>query len=270
MNAEFAKCTNQVGVAVGGQKSVYSANHPTFGKVVLKEGSFSSASSLERIRREIEAFKAINSIYYPKHYFFEIDLINNKFYIIEEYIEGNTLTKSTALFTDIDSIIKLLSQLINALTIIWEMNIVHRDLKPDNIIIRPDLTPCILDLGIARFLDQDSLTRSFFSMGPCTPIYASPEQLLNQKNNIDKRTDFFALGIIILQIYLGYHPFDPTFIGNSSSIPENILNGHYVKPDVKPEGGADFNIFVNTLLAQQPYRRFRTVEILKNSLNKLI
>jgi serine/threonine-protein kinase len=35
-------------------------------------------------------------------------------------------------------------------------------------------------------------------MGPCTPLYASPEQLRNEKSMIDPRTDFYALGIIAL------------------------------------------------------------------------
>lgn len=70
--------------------------------------------------------------------------------------------------------------------------------------------PCIIDLGIARFLDLESLTRTISPMGPCTPIYAAPEQLTNNKALIDPRTDFFGLGIIALELYLGVYPLTQT------------------------------------------------------------
>ena len=65
-------------------------------------------------------------------------------------------------------------------------------------------------------------------MGPCTPVYAAPEQLSNNKSIIDARTDFFALGIIALELYLGVHPFDPSFVGNQYSIVENILQNKFI------------------------------------------
>jgi serine/threonine-protein kinase len=52
--------------------------------------------------------------------------------------------------------------------------------------------------------------------------YASPEQLTNNKNLIDPRTDFFELGIITLELFLGVHPYDPNYVGNHFSIVENI------------------------------------------------
>ena len=113
-------------------------------------------------------------------------------------------------------------------SVIWDKNIVHRDLKPENIIIRPNGMPCIIDLGIAGFLDLESLTKTISPMGPCTPIYAAPEQLTNNKNIIDPRTDFYGLGIIALELYLGVHPFDSTYVGNQYSIVENIMQNKYV------------------------------------------
>lgn len=63
-----------------------------------------------------------------------------------------------------EAIFQLMSHLIEGLSIIWDKGIVHRDLKPENIIIREDGKPCIIDLGIARFLDQESLTNTLAPM----------------------------------------------------------------------------------------------------------
>lgn len=81
----------------------------------------------------------------------------------------------------------MFGSLVEGLSIIWDKNIVHRDLKPENIIIRPDGMPCIIDLGIARFLDLESLTRTISPMKWQPPIYAAPEQLTNNKALIDPK-----------------------------------------------------------------------------------
>ena len=143
-----------------------------------------------------------------------------------------------------------------------DKNIVHRDLKPENIIIRPDGMPCIIDLGIARFLDLESLTKTISPMGPCTPIYAAPEQLSNNKNLIDPRTDFFGLGIIALELYLGVHPFDPVFVGNNYSIVENIMQNKYIveTSSVKPYDA--ITEIAKKTLQTQPYNRFRNYRML--------
>ena len=51
------------------------------------------------------------------------------------------------------------------------------------------------------------MTNTIQASGPCTPIYASPEQLANKKQSIDIRTDFYSLAIIISELIIGEHPF---------------------------------------------------------------
>lgn len=87
--------------------------------------------------------------------------------------------------------------------------LVHRDIKPANIMFRSndDTQPVLTDFGIVRMLDQPTLTHAFMPMGPGTPAYAAPEQLNNEKDLIDWRTDQFGLGIVMAECLLGYHPF---------------------------------------------------------------
>lgn len=278
-------CTIIRELAEGGQKKVYLANHPEVGDVVVKKGLFKSFHSLERIRREVELLHTLKSEFYPKQYHFNIDVTANEFVIIEEYIEGQVLRDCIHDFKDVNKIFIFLNHLIDGLSIIWDKNIVHRDLKPENIIIRSNGLPCIIDLGIARFLDLESLTKTISPIGPCTPIYASPEQLTNQKGLINPRTDFFAIGIIALELYLGVHPFDPNVVGNNittqqnildrsvnvnTDILDNIVQNKYVVETNNVPANQYLSIFANKTIQTQPYRRFRNHKILKDFIAKYI
>jgi len=251
-------------ISRGGQKIVYLAEHPSEGKVVIKKGEIKSFTSLERIKREVELLSELSSEYYPKQFQFNVDIKSKKFEIVEEFIEGKTLRESVSEFRNLSDIFNLLFALCTGLKIIWDENIVHRDLKPENIIIRPDKTPCIIDLGIARFLDLEALTKTISPMGPCTPVYAAPEQLANRKELIDPRTDFFALGIISLELYLGEHPFDPNLNGNLYSIVENISDLNFVTYSDKILESDNMTEFAKNTLCEQPYQRFRNHNMISN------
>jgi eukaryotic-like serine/threonine-protein kinase len=246
----------------GGQKNVQLAKHPTAGLVVIKRGAIKSFTSLERIKREVELLSELKSEFYPQQHHFNIDVKTKEFEIVEDYIEGKTLRDCMADFKEPKAIFKLLHSLVEGLSIIWERNIVHRDLKPENIIIRPTGMPCIIDLGIARFLDLESLTKTISPMGPCTPIYASPEQLTNNKNAIDPRTDFFGLGIIALELYLGVHPYDQNYVGNHYSIVENIMQNKYTLETGAIKRNESIAALAEQTLQIQPYQRFRNHEML--------
>lgn len=151
-----------------------------------------------------------------------------------------------------------------------DKNIVHRDLKPENIIIRPSGIPCIIDLGIARFIDLESLTKTISPIGPCTPPYAAPEQLTNNKSSIDPRTDFFGLGIIALELFLGIHPFDPAVVGNHFSIVENIMQNKYVVETTLVSSYGALIEFAKGTLQIQPYNRFRNYKMLNAFIAKNI
>lgn len=266
----ITNCTIIKDLPSGGQKNVQLAEHTTEGKVVIKRGAIKSFTSLERIKREVELLSELNSEFYPQQYHFNIEVKSKQFEIIESYIEGKTLRDSMSEFKEPKQIFRLLSSLVEGLSVIWDKNVVHRDLKPENIIIRPTGIPCIIDLGIARFIDLESLTKTISPIGPCTPIYAAPEQLNNNKYRIDPRTDFFGLGIITLELYLGVHPFDPNIVGNQYSIIENILQNKYVLSTETVEKNVALSEFANRTLRTQPYQRFRNYRQLNDFISKQV
>ena len=243
-------------IKTGGQKTVYKINHNKYGDVVLKIGYLNSSTKIDRISREVRILEDIDSYYYPKQYEFYLHT-NDIFVIIEEYILSRSLSSCMSEINSANDVVDLLYYLIIALDILWMRNIIHRDIKPDNILIRPNGIPVIIDLGIARLLDLDSLTKSLAARGPCTPIYASPEQLWNRKSYISHRTDQFCIGIVIAQLLLnGKHPFDPKIVGEGDNIVENILNDKYAKKILSSKvNNILFNI-LSRLLKHEPYERY--------------
>lgn len=258
----LSQCSNRRELKKGGQKTVYFAEHPLYGQVAIKIGNYASSTSLERITREVQLLRSLNSEYFPKNYEFLVDPTQKQFLIVEEFLNCVPLSEAASRFDNEIRIISFLRHIINGMSMVWNQRIVHRDLKPDNILITDGLRPRIIDFGIARFLDKVSLTRTIAPMGPATLRYAAPEQLWNRKTEIDMRTDFFILGIIILELHLGFHPFHPERVQNDQPIPQNIITGTYVIPSTQTPTSPEFEYLIKRLLQTEPYLRFRNYQVL--------
>jgi len=77
-----------------------------------------------------------------------------------------------------------------------ERLIVHCDLKPDNVLVRPDGMPQLLDFGIARLLSEDD-----GGLQPFTPGYASPEQIAGRP--LTTASDVWSLGVLLYELVTG-------------------------------------------------------------------
>ena len=145
---------------------------------------------------------SLRSRYYPKlHYNDTIshqpgtgDPLPHKIFLsIEERVDALPLNMCPSQFSTESKVSKLLLDLVEGLDLLWSRpeKIVHRDLKPTNILVRQDESIIIIDLGIVREEGMPGLTHDDAPYGPCTPLYASPEQASNDKRNISFKSDFF-------------------------------------------------------------------------------
>ena len=121
--------------------------------------------------------------------------------VLEEYIEGDTLDflLREALFTQ-EETRKIARQLCRALWVLHSLGAVHRDVKPENVILRGD-EAVLIDFDAARLHKEEgeSDTQILGTAG-----FAAPEQYgLSQT---DRRTDIYALGILINVMLTGQHP----------------------------------------------------------------
>lgn len=197
----------------GGQKIVFSATHKSYGSVVVKFMITDDPSKISRAEREVLAISQIidKCSNIPKIFEHSQCTLHGDTYfvMVEEKIEGDTLeqiinSKQTLALKDA---VLLLETLLTCGSVLEEKHLVHRDIKPANI-IRDKLGKFwLIDFGIARHLDLESVTNTGNLYGPHTPGYAPPEQFRNSKKEIDSRSDIFGIGITVRTAVLGYNPF---------------------------------------------------------------
>ena len=172
---------------------------------------FKSGRLSERTQREIDAMLVckhpnIGRLMEVKKYEYKGKIY---LYLLEEFLLGGTLTeKLNVRLISNNELFQIGASLIDALAHIASHDLVHRDIKPDNIMFREDgQTPVIVDFGLVRDLNSESLTQTWLMHGPGSPYFSSPEQLNNQKELIDWRTDQFSLGLSFSLCRLGIHPY---------------------------------------------------------------
>jgi eukaryotic-like serine/threonine-protein kinase len=192
-----------------GQKDVFAANHST-GKVALKIIKRGLAD-LPRTQREIEAVSKLQSSFVPSILFTGGRKVSNDdvLFIIEQFIEGTSYRQKLCgnPVQDLRSVLPLLLALLCACDDFERARIVHRDIKPENLIIDTNHKVWVVDFGIARHLDLQSLTGDSPYRGVGTVGYAAPEQFQNIKAQINVRADLFAVGTMIYEALAGHNPF---------------------------------------------------------------
>lgn len=120
--------------------------------------------------------------------------------------------------------------------------VLHRDLKPQNIVLSDYGETVILDWGLAKGVDMEApeawgdegaqLTRAGTVKG--TPAYMSPEQAAGQVDEIDERSDVYALGVILYQVLTGRVPFEAP---SSEELLAKVIRG-----DMQPPRALDRSI----------------------------
>ncbi len=148
------------------------------------------------------------------------------------------------------------------------MHIIHRDVSPQNILISYDGNVKLIDFGIAKATTNVDSTRVGIIKGK--PSYLSPEQVMGKK--IDRRSDLFALGILLWESLTGRKLFSKDG-DNEFAVLKLIENANkFVKPPSKynPTIPAELDKIVLRSLAKEPEKRFQTAEEFQRTLRKLL
>jgi eukaryotic-like serine/threonine-protein kinase len=166
--------------------------------------------SVDRVNREITALQQIANTHVVR---FEEYTYSSKggsllHYMVEEFVDGVDLaTPLAAAPWTRPRIGEFFGSLCDGLEALRAAGVVHRDLKPNNIRVRPDGQPVIVDFGLVRVLSLPDLTKTADGAAIGTPLYFAPEQFEGTKREIDHRTDLFALGVLLYLALTGRHPF---------------------------------------------------------------
>ncbi len=139
-------------------------------------------------------------------------------YIVMEFLEGLTLTEAMEKTgpLGVSETVALAKHVAAGLTFLHEHGLVHRDIKPQNVVLSASGRVTILDLGVVRDQANPGLTRPGAMVG--TPYYMSPEQIYGV-DDIDRRTDVYALAAMTFELLTGR----PPFLGNNNF---EVLYGH--------------------------------------------
>ncbi|MCD9144526.1 protein kinase [Streptomyces albireticuli] len=174
-------------------------------------------------------------------------------YLVMQYVEGADLADHLA---ENDPYpwpwaVSVAAQLCSVLSAVHAVPIVHRDLKPRNVMVRPDGSVLVLDLGVASVLDTDTtrLTRTGSPIG--SPAYMAPEQAMG--GAVGPYTDLYALGVLLHELLVGEVPF-------AGSTALGVLHRHLYEPPVpvrqlRPEVPRPLEELVLRLMAKDPLHR---------------
>ena len=135
---------------------------------------------------------------------------DNTPYLVMEYIDGLPLNEFCAKNNlNLRQKLALFQAVCHAVTFAHQNLIVHRDLKPNNILVTTGGNVKLLDFGIAKLLNAETIDFSenkTIEGNALTPEYASPEQINGE--NITVASDVYSLGVVLYELLTGKRPFD--------------------------------------------------------------
>src|ERR1700730_9103759 len=265
-----------VPLGAGGMGEVYRARDTRLGRNVaikILPAQFSS-DPVRKQRLDREA-KTISSLNHPHIcVLYDVGHHEGMDYLVMECVEGETLAKRLEKGAlPLDQVLKLGTQIADALDKAHLSGVVHRDLKPGNIMLTPTGAK-LLDFGLAKAsapvvtgatqtasARQPPVTEEGTVVG--TFQFMSPEQV--EGKEIDGRSDIFSLGTVLYEMLTGQR----AFVGKSQlSVVSAILEKEPAPiSNIKPMTPLSLERSVRKCLAKDPGQRWQSASDLASELN---
>jgi eukaryotic-like serine/threonine-protein kinase len=223
-------------IGVGGMGEVYSAfraddQYRKEVAIKLVRGGWDSQAVIARFKNERQFLASLDHANIARLLdggttedgvpYFVMDLIEGR--PITEYCERHQLPTSGRL--------RLFLEVCSAVQYAHQRLIIHRDIKPGNILVTEEGIPKLLDFGIAKMVDANTVpataepTATLFRA--LTPGYASPEQVNGEV--ITTASDVFSLGVVLYELLTGRNPYC-----RSDSTPQQVARAVCEEEPAKP------------------------------------
>jgi serine/threonine-protein kinase len=246
-------------IGAGGMGQVYLAEHVHLHRrVALKVLPAKLAADkigVERFYREARAVAALDHPNVVRAY--DVAWESNTHFLVLEYIQGRSLEDVLVeaggrlpVTTACDYVVQAAAGLHHA----HEKGISHRDIKPANLLVNPEGTVKILDMGLAKFF-QVSTDANDPGVVMGTTDYIAPEQAI-ACSAADHRADIYSLGATLYHLVTGEPPFQGTVAAKLIAHQlHDVPTAHEVREDV-PEGVSDI---IAKMMAKDPAERYQTM-----------
>ena len=244
----------------GGMGAVYRAEQHSVGReVAVKVVNTSLVTDPEVIKRFLREAKLASKLAHPNAVavldFNQTD--DGVFYLVMELVTGRTLDqviRAERVFKP-ERVVRIGTQVLDALDGAHALSIVHRDLKPSNIMLLSqgrDLVK-VLDFGLAKSVSPDATSTTMTGIGAVvgTPAFMPPELATGQR--CDGRADLYSLGVILYLMGSGRLPFE------SESVHE-LVALHGSNDPAPPMKGVPHRLaqVIDRLLQKDPAKRYQT------------
>ncbi|MCA8925158.1 MAG: serine/threonine protein kinase [Planctomycetes bacterium] len=186
-------------------------------------------------------------------------------FIVLEQIHGTPLDEGEEELTPTRAA-QVLEQLADAVQALHDAGVLHRDIKPDNVVLRLDGVPVLLDFGTAKDLRGETLTRTGDFLG--TPEYVAPEEVgLTDRTRLTPAADVYGLGALLYYLLTGRPPFS----GSPLLVLEAVQHQDPTWPrDLDPGVPEGIDAICRKAMAKDPTQRYPTAQALRRDLQRFL
>ena len=192
-------------------------------------------------------------------------------YFAMELVKGRPLNEHAALHRlSIRERLTMFVAICEAVNYAHQKGVIHRDLKPDNVLVSDAGDPKILDFGVARATDSDVQFTAQTEVGQIvgTLPYMSPEQVVDDTDAVDTRSDVYSLGVMLYQLLTARLPHEL----RGRAIPEAVRMIREQEPARPSKHNAalrgDLDTIVIKSLEKDRERRYSTAAALAEDLRR--